>query len=357
MKPFIVMDIVKKANTLQDVIHLEVGQPDILPTPKVKESANQAIADNSFYYTPSNGLLELREKISNHYKKQYDIWVDPKNIIVTTGTSTAFLIAFYFAKKIATPTPGYPCYENFAKLEKKEFIKIETTFPEYKLHTNMLEELDFDTLLISSPNNPTGTVIDTDNMQQLSLYIKNSNKLLISDELYHGLVYNSNYTTALKFNKDAIVINGFSKYFSMPGFRVGWIIVPDKFLREAEIIAQNILISAPTISQIAAINAFDYNHLSYIQSQFQKRRDFLYNELKDIFPIAKPDGAFYLWCDISKYSNNSYEFAYDLLEKAKVATTPGVDFGNYPNFLRIAYVKDIEILKEGAKRIKEYLKI
>jgi len=133
--------------------------------------------------------------------------------------------------------------------------------------------------------------------------------------------------------------------------------VPDKFLREAEIIAQNILISAPTISQIAAINAFDYNHLSYIQSQFQKRRDFLYNELKDIFPIAKPDGAFYLWCDISKYSNNSYEFAYDLLEKAKVATTPGVDFGNYPNFLRIAYVKDIEILKEGAKRIKEYLKI
>ena len=113
MKPFIVMDIVKKANTLQDVIHLEVGQPDILPTPKVKESANQAIADNSFYYTPSNGLLELREKISNHYKKQYDIWVDPKNIIVTTGTSTAFLIAFYFAKKIATPTPGYPCYENY----------------------------------------------------------------------------------------------------------------------------------------------------------------------------------------------------------------------------------------------------
>jgi aspartate/methionine/tyrosine aminotransferase len=357
MKPFIVMDIVKKANTLQDVIHLEVGQPDILPTPKVKESANQAIADNSFYYTPSNGLLELREKISNHYKKQYDIWVDPKNIIVTTGTSTAFLIAFYFANKIATPTPGYPCYENFAKLEKKEFIKIETTFPEYKLHTKMLEELDFDTLLISSPNNPTGTVIDTDNMQQLSLYTKNNNKLLISDELYHGLVYNSNYTTALKFNKDAIVINGFSKYFSMPGFRIGWIIVPDKFLREAEIIAQNILISTPTISQIAAINAFDYNHLSYIQSQFQKRRDFLYNELKDIFPIAKPDGAFYLWCDISKYSNNSYEFAYDLLEKAKVATTPGVDFGNYPNFLRIAYVKDIKILKEGAKRIKEYLKI
>jgi len=355
MKPFIVMDIVKKANKLEDIIHLEVGQPDIMPSNEVKKASIKAIEKNSFFYTPSNGILELREKIAKHYKKFYDVDVNPNNIIITTGTSTAFLMAFYFAKTIATPTPGYPCYENFAELEAKEFVKIETTFPNYSLDINSLKNVNFDTLMISSPNNPTGTVLSKNNLKEICNFCKENDKLLISDELYHGLVYDKDYTTALKYNKDAIIINGFSKYFCMPGFRIGWIIMPDRLIRDAEIIAQNILISAPTISQYAAIEAFDYEHLKYIENEFKKRRDFLYNELKDIFSIAKPDGAFYLWCDISKYSNNSLEFANTLLEKAKVATTPGVDFGNYKNFIRIAYVKEIDALKEGAKRIKEYL--
>ncbi len=356
MKPFIVMDIVAKSKKLENVIHLEIGEPDTLPSFKVKEASLKAIKENKFFYTESKGLKLLREKIAKHYKIFYDVEVNPDNIIITTGTSTAFLIAFNFAKKIATPTPGYPCYENFAELESKEFIKIPTDFPDYKLKIEDLKNYEFDTLMISSPNNPTGTVIDNENLKQISKFCKENNKLLISDELYHGLVYDKDYTTALKYNKNAIVINGFSKFFSMPGFRIGWIILPDNMVREAEIIAQNILISAPTISQYAALEAFDYEYLKQIQETFKKRRDFLYNELKGIFNIAKPDGAFYLWCDISKYSDNSLNFCDELLTKAKVATTPGIDFGNFNNFIRIAYTKEIDLLKEAVKRIKNFIK-
>ncbi|EDM23762.1 pyridoxal phosphate-dependent aminotransferase [Caminibacter mediatlanticus] len=356
MKPFIVMDIVSKAKTIDDVIHLEIGEPDTLPSPKVKKASIKAIEENKFFYTESKGLKNLREKIAKHYKIFYDVEVKPDNIIITTGTSTAFLIAFYFAKKIATPIPGYPCYKNFAELENKEFVKIPTSFPDYQLTIEDLKKLKFDTLMISSPNNPTGTVIDKENLRKICEFCKLNNKLLISDELYHGLVYEKEYTTALKYNKNAIIINGFSKFFSMPGFRIGWIILPDNLVRDAEVIAQNILISAPTISQYAAIEAFDYGHLQNIQKTFKKRRDFLYKELKDIFEIAKPDGAFYLWCNISKYSDDSLSFCDELLTKSKVATTPGIDFGDYKNFIRIAYTKDISILNEAVKRIKKFIK-
>jgi len=355
MKPFIVMDIVKESKKYNDVIHLEIGEPDILPSPNVKQASIKAIKQNQFFYTPSKGLLELRQKIANHYKKTYDVNVNPENIIVTTGTSTAFLIAFYFAKTIATPTPGYPCYENFAELENKQFIKIPTNFPDYQLNTSELINYEFDTLMISSPNNPTGTIVE--NLKDIAKFCELNKKLLISDELYHGLIYDKKYTTALKYNKNAIVINGFSKFFCMPGYRIGWIIVPDDKIREAEIIAQNILISAPTLSQYAALEAFDYPYLDKIKNEFKKRRDFLYNELKDIFPIAKPDSAFYLWCNISQYSNNSLEFSKKLLKEAKVATTPGIDFGEYKNYIRIAYTKDLNTLKEGVKRIKKFLAI
>ena len=355
MKPFIVMDILKKARKLEGVVHLEIGEPDLPPSKNVKNALLKAVNEEKFYYTEAKGLEILREKIANHYKIFYDVNIKPDNIIIATGTSTAFLIAFYFAKKIATPTPGYPCYENFAELEKKEFIKIKTEFPDYKLSLKSLKG-DFDTLMISSPNNPTGSVYNEKELKEICEFCEKNEILLISDELYHGLVYTDDYTTALKYNKNAIVINGFSKFFCMPGLRIGWMIVPDNLVREAEIIAQNILISAPTLSQYAALEAFDYEYLSNVRKEFQKRRDFLYNELKDIFPIAKPEGAFYLWCDISKYSNDSLKFANDLLEKAKVAVTPGVDFGEFKDFIRISYTKNIDELKTGARRIKNFIK-
>ncbi len=355
MKPFIVMDIVKEAQKLDDIIHLEIGEPDLLPSPKVKNATIKAINENRFFYTESKGLKSLRKKIAKHYKAFYDIEVNPDNIIITTGTSTAFLIAFYFAKKIASPTPTYPCYPNFAELEKKEFIHI-PTYNDFKLNINNLKNYDFDTLMISSPNNPTGSVYNKKELKKICKFCEKNNKLLISDELYHGLVYNDDYTTAIKYNKNAIIINGFSKFFCMPGFRIGWIILPDKLVRKAEIIAQNILISAPTLSQYAALEAFDYKYLQKIKKEFQKRKDFLYENLKDVFKITNPEGAFYLWCDISRYSNNSLEFANELLYKAKVAVTPGDDFGKYPNFIRIAYTKNINELEIAIKRIKKFLK-
>ncbi len=269
------MDIVKKARELEDVIHLEVGEPDLLPPPKVKELAIQAINDNRFSYTQGSGLDELKEKIANHYRDFYGVEVNPNNIIITTGTSTAFLIAFYFANRIATPTPNYPCYENFAELEAKEFIGVETKFPDYRLNIEDLKTIEFDALLISSPNNPTGSLIEESELKEIANFCKDNSKLLISDELYHGLVYSDNYTTALKYNRDTIVISGFSKFFSMAGFRVGWMVVPDNLIREAEIIAQNILISAPTISQYSALGAFDYHYLNSVREEFKRRRDFL----------------------------------------------------------------------------------
>ena len=356
MKPFIVMDVVKKAQKIKDVIHLEIGEPDILPSQKVKKALLKSVEENKFFYTQSKGLKSLREKIAKHYEVFYNVNVNPENIIITTGTSTAFLIAFFFAKKIATQTPSYPCYENFAELENKGFIKIKTPAPDFKIDIKELETIDFDALMLSSPNNPTGTVYDEKELKKISEFCKENFILQISDELYHGLIYDKNYTTALKYNKNAIVINGFSKFFCMPGFRIGWMIVPDSIVREAEIVAQNILISAPTLSQYAALEAFDYEYLEFVRNEFKKRRDYLFNELKDVFEITNPDGAFYLWCDISRYSNDSLKFANDLLEKAKVAVTPGIDFGNYRQYIRIAYTKNIEELKIAAKRIKNFLK-
>ncbi len=350
MKPFIVMDIVKKAKEIEDVIHLEIGEPDLLPPPGVKKALQKALKENRFSYTPSKGLPELREKIAAHYKVFYNIDVNPNNILITTGTSTAFLIALYFSNKIATPTPGYPCYENFAKLENKEFIKIKT----YKLTPQDIPQ-NIDTLLISSPNNPTGSVYNKNKLKEICEYCQNNNITLISDELYHGLIYEEDYTSTVKYNKNAIVINGFSKFFCMPGLRIGWIIVPDKLLREAEIIAQNILISAPILSQYAALEAFDYNYLESVKKEFKKRKDFLYEELKELFPITKPKGAFYLWCDISEYNNDSLKFCNELLTEAKVAVTPGIDFGDFKNFIRIAYTKDIKELEIAVKRIKKFL--
>ena len=353
MKPFIVMDIVKKAQSLKDVIHLEIGEPDLLPSPKVQEALKEAINQKKFFYTESKGLLELRQKIALHYQKVYNLNINPDNIIITTGTSTAFLIAFYFANTIATQSPGYPCYKNFATLEQKKFLLIPTQFPNYQLKVNDLKKLSFDALLISNPNNPTGTIHT--NLEELATYCKKNNKLFISDELYHGLIYDAPVHCALEFNEDAIIISGFSKYFAMPGLRIGWMIVPDKLKRQAEIIAQNILISAPTLSQYAAIKAFDYDYLQTIYTTFKKRKAFATSYLAPYFPIANAKGAFYLWLDISQYSNNALTFCNELLEQKRVALTPGIDFGVYPNFVRLAYTKDIKTLEKGIKKIIEFI--
>ncbi|AEI14835.1 Aspartate transaminase [Flexistipes sinusarabici DSM 4947] len=364
--PFIVMDIVKKANQMDDAIHFEVGQPDIKPSEKVIKAMGEAVYKGNFPYTESMGILPLRQKISDHYKRKYGIDVSPERILLTTGTSGAFLIAYSIAlnagEKLAFSDPGYPCYKNFAHILDiiTETVDVNAD-TDYQITPDLLEQKhDIKAVQISSPANPTGNIYSKSNILNMINYCKTNNITLISDEIYHGLVYSdTKENSALEFSDDVIVINGFSKYFCLPGARLGWMILPEKYIRRAEIVMQNLFIAAPAISQYGAMEAFDYNFLEQYKNEYKKRRDFLYNELKDIFRIdTAPVGAFYIWADISKYSHDCYSFAEELLEKTGVAVTPGTDFGknNTNNYIRFAYTRNIEHMKEGVKRIKSYLK-
>ena len=364
LSPFIVMDILAEAQKIDDVIHMEIGEPDLEPSPRVLEALERAIKEKKFFYTPALGIWELREKIAEFYYKKYGVEISPERVIVTTGTSGAFLVAYAITlsagDRVVLPDPSYPCYKNFAHLLDAEpvFVSVDKS-TNYELRVEMLREIkDFKAIHISSPQNPTGTLYSPKTLKELAQFCEERNIYFISDEIYHGLVYEGKEHTALEFSDRAIVINGFSKYFCMPGFRLGWMIVPKELVRKAEIVLQNVFISAPTLSQYAALEAFDYEYLEKVRQTFKERRDYLYSELKEIFEIdAKPQGAFYLWVNVSKYSKDSYEFAKRLLSEAKVATTPGIDFGrNKTNeYIRFAYTRNLEELKEGVRRIKEFI--
>lgn len=360
---FIVMDIVKEAQKYENAIHFEIGQPDLLPSPKVKQALHDAISNDKFSYTESLGLKSLRVKIKAHYKKIYDVNIDEDQILLTPGTSGAFLVAYTLCLKhdetLGMSDPSYPCYKNFAHMLDINplFMKIDKS-SNYELSVKHLQDKNINTLQISSPANPTGNLYQKENLNSLIKYCNEKSISFISDELYHGLTYEENAHSALEFSKDVFVINGFSKYYCLPGLRLGWIIVPKKHIRDAEKIAQNIFISAPTLSQYGALEAFDYEYLEDVKNTFKQRRDYLYKELNDIFEVdSKPDGAFYLWVNVSKYTDDSFAFSKLLLEKIQVATTPGADFAkeDASSYLRFAYTRELDHLKEGVKRLREYL--
>ena len=364
MSSFIVMDIVRDAKQYEDSIHFEIGQPDLAPSPLVKEALHLAIDEDRFSYTESHGLYELRVLIAQHYKDTYGVSVIPSQIFLTPGTSGAFLIAYGLTLKhssrLGLSDPSYPCYKNFAHL-----LDIEPVFmpigkeDDFELHVKDLNKHKLDAVQISSPANPTGNIYKEENLKEIIEYCDNNDVSFISDELYHGLTYEKEANSALEYSKNVYVINGFSKYYCVPGNRLGWIIVPKDKIKKAEKIAQNLFISAPTLSQYGALKAFDEDYLAEIKDEFKRRRDYLFNELDKIFDIdAKPEGAFYIWANVSKFTNNSFEFASELLEKTHVATTPGVDFGSNKTeqYLRFAYTRDISHMSEGVDRIKKYLK-
>ncbi|KGQ70614.1 aminotransferase [Chelonobacter oris] len=363
MSAFIVMDIVREAAKYPNAVHFEIGQPDLPPSPKVKAALQHAVADNQFRYTESLGLAELRQKICQYYHRHYQVEISPQRVLLTPGTSGAFLIAYALTlakgDKLGLTDPSYPCYKNFAYMMEVEphFMPVDKHSC-YQLTPQQLQGQPIRALQISSPANPTGNIYTADNLRALNDYCRRHDIAFISDELYHGLVYEQQAATALQFNPDAYVINGFSKYFCMPGARLGWIIVPQDKVRSAEIIAQNIFICAPTLSQYAALHAFDADYLQQIQTTFKQRRDYLYQELSKLFTIEfKPQGAFYLWADVSHYSDDSYQFAKEMLHEIQVATTPGIDFGNNgtKHYLRFAYTREIEHMREGIERLKMWL--
>lgn len=364
MSPFIVMDIVREAAKYPNAIHFEIGQPDLAPSEKVKKALQSAVENNKFSYTESLGLLALRKKICQYYDRTYHVKITPNRVLLTPGTSGAFLIAYALTlaqnDTLGLTDPSYPCYKNFAYMMdiQPEFMPVDKHNC-YQLEVEQLKGRNIKALQISSPANPTGNIYTAESLKSLNDYCMENHIDFISDELYHGLVYDQNAATALQFNPRAYVINGFSKYYCMPGMRLGWIIVPEDKVREAEIIAQNIFISAPTLSQYAALEAFDEEFLTATKQVFQQRRDFLYSALKDLFTIEfKPQGAFYLWADVSKYTDDSYQFAKRMLHEIQVAATPGIDFGENgtKHYLRFAYTRDIEHLREGVERMKQWLK-
>jgi aspartate/methionine/tyrosine aminotransferase len=362
--PFLVMDVLRRAQAIPDAIHFEIGEPDISPSPKVIQAMLNASQAGKVHYTEALGLLALREKIAAYYQKRYKVKVSPERIVLTVGTSGAFLITYAIllnsGEKLLLTDPSYPCYKNFAYLldTNPVFVPIDKS-TNYQLTVEQLSSIqDIKAIQISSPSNPIGNIYSQTNLKALIEYCDNQGIYFISDEIYHGLVYDKIAHTALEFSDNAIVINGFSKYFCLPGLRLGWAVLPEHLVRSAEIVMQNLYISAPTMSQYAALEAFDEEHLNSVRQIYQNRRDYLYNELSQLFTIdAKPEGAFYIWADISKYSLNSQDFSEELLDKIHIATTSGVDFGNNQTnqYIRFAYTREIAHLKIGVERLKTFL--
>ncbi len=353
----------------RSVISFSLGEPDLFPPEVVQKACLQALEDQFTKYTHSQGLIELRQEISRRYDQKYGVRVDPEQIIVTGGSSPAFLLAFSVllaaGDEVIFSNPHYPCYPAFV-----EFLKGKPVY------VRVLEENGFQycpeairkkishktrAILINSPSNPTGTLISREVMEEIAS-LTGRNRWIVSDEIYHGLVYKGQEHSILEFTKHAFVINGFSKAYAMTGYRLGYLIAPKPFIRTLQILHQNLFISANSFVQKAGIAALKEGE-AYLQKTrhiFNERRQVMLKGLKDLgFGVAvEPTGAFYIFANAKKFTKNSYKFAFDLLEKTEVGVTPGIDFGSGgEGFIRFSYATSLENIREGLKRIGQYLKV
>ena len=372
--PFHVMELLGHARTLEaqgrDIIHMEVGEPDF-PTPEpIVEAAQRHLADGRVFYTPSLGLPELREAIAAFYATRYGVAVSPSRIVVTAGASGALLLALSCLVEAGSEwlltDPGYPCNRNFVACTGGQPIcmpveaanKFQPTLDDVRNHWNQRTG----GALFASPANPTGTMIDDATLASIADFVRSQGGTLIVDEIYHGLTYGRDASTALQFGDDLFIVQSFSKYFNMTGWRLGWLVVPEKHLRDVEKLAQNLFIAPPTTAQYAALAAFQPETIGILEKrrvEFQRRRDFLIPALQNLgFRLeTQPEGAFYLYADCSAIAPDSQAFARNLLEEAGVAITPGIDFGTQApeTHIRIAYASDIDRLDAAVKRIRDYL--
>jgi (5-formylfuran-3-yl)methyl phosphate transaminase len=369
---FIVMDILESALEMQksgiDIVHLEVGEPDLPPPAAVIEAVCRAARDGHTHYTHSLGMMALREAIADWYHRVYNISVAAERVIVTPGTSGAFLntvaVLLDPGEKLLLTDPGYPCYPNFARLLCVDpfFLPLEAADGFLPRKEAVLSAINdgAGAVLIASPANPTGALLPPDLLEWLaSLPIP-----LISDEIYHGLVYGGETAhTALEYSDEAIIINGLSKRLAMTGMRIGWAIVPSELIRSFQKLNQNIFICADSLSQQAALCALSdpscEEEAARMTQIYERRRAVLTAGLKQIgFKLHyEPAGAFYIFADVSAYSNDGFEFARTMLEEAKVAITPGVDFGrhNTSQFVRFSYTVDEARIEEAIHRIRRWL--
>ena len=373
--PFIVMDVMSAAAERErgggDVLHLEVGQPSTAAPSKVMAAARQALAQEVLGYTEALGMRSLRRAIAQHYGAAYGVPVPAERVVVTTGSSGGFLLAFLAAfepgDRVALAAPGYPAYRNILKAVGIEPVEMRTgpdsRFQPTPQHLDDAERESgkpLDGLIVASPSNPTGTMLGAAESGALARYCADRGIRLISDEIYHGIVYGDAATTALSASDSVIVVNSFSKYYSMTGWRLGWLVVPDDLLRSIECLAQNLYISPPTLSQHAAVAAFDCaDELDANVRRYADNRRLLLAELpKAGFDrLAPADGAFYLYADIAHLTNDSERFCRRMLAETGVAATPGVDFDPVRGHgtMRFSFAGDTATVDEAAARLRRWL--
>ena len=378
IEPFHVMDVLAKARALEaegrDIVHMEIGEPDFETPAPIREAAKQAADAGKTHYTPAVGLPALREAISAYYQSDYGVSVAPERIIVTPGASGALLLTTGVlvnpGDQVLMADPGYPCNRHFVRLMEGEAVGVPVdASTEYQLTADLLAQHWTDrtvAVLLASPSNPTGTLVPMASLREMAEVVAARGGRLIVDEIYHGLTYGERAETALALPGNAsdelFVINSFSKHFCMTGWRLGWLVAPEAYVRELDKLAQNVFLAAPTLSQHAALAAFEPESreiLAGYRDAFHERRDFLLPALRELgFDISvEPAGAFYLYADCSRFTDDSYAFALDVLEKAGVAITPGKDFGsNQPErYVRFAYTTSLDRLQEGVERLARYL--
>ena len=367
--PFIVMEVMEKAAEMErrgeHVIHLEVGEPDFDTPQCIKDAAIKEIVDGKTHYTHSLGLIELREAIAEYYLNRYKVSICPEQILVTSGTSPAMLLAFFAllesGDKVILSDPHYACYPNFITITDgiPHFVKVfEEDGFQYRPEA-IAKGISKKTkaILINSPSNPTGNLLEPERMKEISAL----KPYIISDEIYHGLVYEGKEHSILEFTDRCFVINGFSKLYAMTGWRLGYIIVPKEFIRPLQKMHQNFFISANAFVQWAGVAALRYaqKDVERMRKTFDERRKFIIPRLRELgFGITvEPTGAFYVLANAKKFSKDSFKFAFEILKEAKVGVTPGIDFGkNAEGYLRFSYANSLENIKEGMERIDSYMR-
>ncbi len=373
--PFIVMDVISAAARREaqgdDIVHMEVGQPATAAPAAAREALRQHLERDALGYTEALGRPALRRRIAKHYRDFYGLTVDPERVVVTTGSSAGFILAFLslfdVGERVALGSPGYPCYRQILSVLGLDPMLIQTgeaerwaPTPEQVSHA--VTEAGVKGVLVASPANPTGAMLEPGRLKALIDVCVARKAWFISDEIYHGLSYAFPDETALTHSDQVIVINSFSKYFSMTGWRIGWMIVPTELVRVVERVAQNLFISAPTPSQVAALGAFDaIEELEANKSVYERNRDILLDQLTamGVGPIVPCDGAFYLYADISRHASDSVAFAGQMLDEIGVAVTPGVDFDaqHGRRFLRFSYAGATAQMIEGMRRLKAWKRL
>ncbi len=374
IEPFHVMSLLARAQALEqaghDVIHLEIGEPDFTTAAPIVQAGQAALAAGHTRYTAARGLPALREAIAGFYQQRYQLQIDPERILVTPGGSGALLLA---SSLLVDPDrhwlladPGYPCNRHFLRLVEGA-AQLVPVGPQtaYQLTPTLIEQhwnAASVGALVASPANPTGTVLSAPQLAGLSQALKARGGHLVVDEIYHGLTYGMDAASVLQVDDDAFVLNSFSKYYGMTGWRLGWLVAPPQAVPDLEKLAQNLYISASSIAQHAALACFTPESMAIFEQRraaFRERRDYLLPALRALgFRIeVEPEGAFYLYCDVSAFTDDAQAFCAHFLETQHVAFTPGLDFGHYRanQHVRLAYTQDVARLEEAVARIRRGL--